>query len=144
MKGAFRHRNSYGTRGFRALGLFVAVWLNLALAPCAMAYEAAQDHDCPHCPPEEMQGHHDMHAGMQDEMPCADELADCLIEDEVNHDGRAGQLKVGDAPVAFVFDSLDDSLPTAPADGATAPPRYASIHPGAPPPTHLLNCVFLD
>ena len=68
------------TRGGKVLGLFVAVWLNLALAPCAMAIEAGEDHPgdhpCPHCPPADTHGHHDMHAGMQAQAPCADDLSD--------------------------------------------------------------------
>ena len=34
----------------KAFGLLVAVWVSLALQPCAVA--AASDHDCPHCPVE--------------------------------------------------------------------------------------------
>ena len=35
-----------------ALSLFVVVWLNTALQPCAMAAGDAggHDHDCPYCP----------------------------------------------------------------------------------------------
>lgn len=132
------------SRTFRAFGLFAAVWLNLALAPCAMAYEPAKDHDCPHCPPSESHGHHDMHDGGAGTMPCADGLADCLLEDDVNHDGRGAQPKVDDAPAVLVFVPGEEQQHRVAARAANAPPRYASIHPGAPPPVHLLNCVFLD
>lgn len=144
MRLIFSTGSGYSTRGLRALGLFVAVWLNLAVAPCAMAYEAARDHDCPHCPPELMVGHDGMHAGTSADMPCADGLVDCLIDDVISHDGRAGQLKVDDTPAVFVFDTVADLAGVATAAGDNAPPRYASIHPGAPPPTYLLNCVFLN
>lgn len=136
-------RSNGRSQGLRALGLFVAVWLNLAMAPCAMASEAAGDHDCPHCPPEQMQGHHDMHDGMAADMPCADGLADCMIDDDISNDGRAGQLSLKDAPQAVVHTHIDSLLPATPVV-CEAPPRYASVHPGAPPPTYLVNCVFLD
>lgn len=140
------NRQSRGTWGFRAFGLFVAVWLNLALAPCAMAYKAAQDHDCPNCPPVVSNGHHDMHDGHDAtmEMPCADGLSDCMIDDDVTHDGRQGQLKTDyDCPTAVAV-VADEPQAHARADASIAVPRYSSIHPGAPPPIHLLNCVFLD
>lgn len=143
MSRIFENRQLRGSRGLRTFGLFVAVWLNLALAPCAMAYEAAQDHDCPNCPPA---AHHDMHVGhdAKASMPCADGLSDCMIEGDVNHDGRQGQLKTGeDQPspgMPFAGQPPVSIQPVA----AVALPRYTSIHPGAPPPIHLLNCVFLD
>ena len=40
--------------------LLAVMWLNMAITPCAMAFES-DDHDCPHCPPAEehaMAGHH--------------------------------------------------------------------------------------
>jgi len=131
--------------GRRALGLFVAVWLNLALQPCAMAYELAADPDCLHCPPEQMQGHGDMHGDMDHEMPCDDGLSDCAIVENLNVDARGDQLKVKDAPsdvaIAIVPHELVPLFP-APAD-ATLLPRYASVHSGAPPPIHVLHCVYL-
>ena len=135
-----------GTRVLRAFGLFVAVWLNLALAPCAMAYEALQDHDCPNCPPVESHGHHDMHDGHDAtvEMPCADGLSDCMIDGDVIHDARPGQLKAGDDCPTIIVHVACEPRVRAPVITAIAVPRYAAIHPGAPPPIHLLNCVFLD
>jgi hypothetical protein len=132
------------SRGLRALGLFAAVWLNLALSPCVMAYQAVDQHDCPDCPTSAMIGHHGMQDGKADQAPCADDLADCMIDDEISHDGRAGQLKIDDAPdTGLVFyagepDSLDFRI----CPGAL--PRYAASRPGAPPPIYLINCVFLD
>lgn len=38
------------SRRTRAFGLLVAVWVSLALQPCAIA--AVSDHECPHCPVE--------------------------------------------------------------------------------------------
>lgn len=138
------------SRGRRALGLFVAVWLNLALAPCTMAMEAGDeqhgDHDCPHCPPARMQGHHEMHAGMQAEAPCADDLSDCGLDDEFSHDARGGQLQLKDAQFelpAFAVASETFGSKLVPVRQRAPPPLAAGVRP-AGPPIHLLNCVFLD
>ncbi len=85
-----------------------------------------------------------MHGGMSGEMPCADGLEDCLIDDEINHDGRAGQLKTDEGQQGVNIGALDPPQPVALPENDRSPPRYASVHPGAPPPKHLLNCVFLD
>ena len=131
-------------RGRGALGLFAAVWLNLALQPCAMAYENATDHDCPGCPPAEMTGHHGGHADATVDTPCADGLADCMVDDDASLDSRGGDLKVRDLPAPVALAPADDVALLAPIAQAPAPPPFASAHSGAPPPIHLLNCVFLD
>ena len=139
-------RNRQKSWGRGALGLFAAVWLNLAIQPCAMAYQLEQDHDCPCCPPVEMQGHHDMHGAMGDDMPCAEDLSACSIVDELNNDGRSGKLKLKDAPSDVPAIIIAPELVThfrQPAD-TRLPPRYASVHSGAPPPLHILYCVYLD
>jgi hypothetical protein len=65
------------------LGLF---WLNLVVAPCALALGA--EHDCPHCPPEQMDemaahhGHHGDAAGAG----CDALMSDC---DGAGTDGAA-------------------------------------------------------
>ena len=146
MKQAGRINSKRRTRARSALGLFAAVWLNVALAPCAMAAEPADDHDCPHCPPAEMQGHHDMHAGTMASMPCADSLADCSLDEDFSHDARHAKTKLKDAhyelPVLAVVDELAPRHEI-PYD-ERAPPAHTVGHPGAPPALHLLNCVFLD
>lgn len=111
-----------------------------------MAVEAAGDHDCPHCPPEAMQGHHDMHGGMQAEASCADDLADCGLDDTFNHDARGGQLQLKDAQYelpSFVVAANDGISRLAP-PGQRAPPPMPSGPPPVAPPVYLLNCVFLD
>jgi len=138
-----RHRQQTWAR--RALGLFVAVWLNLALQPCAMALESMQGKDCAHCPTAQMQKHGGMHENMGDDMPCADAATDCSFSEDLNHDGRSGQLKLKDAqfdaPVAIThreFDSFNGS----PANFQPRP-RYAIVHAAAPPPLNVLHCVYL-
>ena len=132
--------------GRRALGLFVAVWLNLALQPCAMAFTA--DSDCPNCPPAQTHEHAGLHgdmSGMDEQMPCADGLDDCFIDDDLNHDGRSGESKAKDAPntSAAIF-SQEMSLNWHRSADVTPRPRYASMHAGAPPSLHVLYCVYLD
>lgn len=137
------------SRGLRALGLFAAVWLNLALAPCTMAMDTGDDHPtdhgCPHCPPAETHGNNDMHAAMPSQAPCAEDLSDCELDEDFSHDIRGGQIQLKDAktdvptfvaPTDFVHGSVAPMRPR-------APPRSAEQLP-AGPPVHLLNCVFLD
>ena len=134
------------TQGRGALGLFVAVWLNLALAPCAMANAAEDDHDCPHCPTAEMQAHHDMHAGMDAQMPCADGLSDCSLDGDFSHDARGGQskFKAGEShtPVAIVATEI--AALVRPPARERSPPRITTAHLGASTPLHVLYCVYLD
>ena len=138
------------SRGRSALGLFVAVWLNLALAPCAMALQADDDnhgdHDCPHCPPAEMQGHHEMHAGMQPGGSCADDLSDCGLDDEFSHDARSGQSQLKDAQYELPVLANAGDVAFGQRAGAQqrAPPPHLAGRLPAGPPVHLLNCVFLD
>ena len=146
MSQLFSIRQCQQSRGRRALGLFVAVWLNLALQPCAMALEADDDHDCPHCPPAQVHEHGDMHGNMDNKMPCADGLSDCAIVEDLNHDGRSGQFQLKDAPVDIPVAIAPHELAEPFRQVATErpPPRYASVHAGAPPPLHVLYCVYLD
>ena len=91
-----------------------------------------------------MQGHHGMHGGAAAEMPCADGLEDCLIDEDVSLDSRGDELNVKDLPAPVALVSVDEFRMPATLERVAAATRYASVHPGAPPPLHLLNCVFLD
>ena len=138
-------RQQQQTWARRALGLFVAVWLNLALQPCAMAMESMQDGDCAHCPPAQMHEHDDMHKSMGQEMPCADAAADCSFSEDLNYDGRSGQLKLKDAqfdaPVAIA--AREFALSYGISVDFQSRPRYSTVHAGAPPPLNVLHCVYL-
>lgn len=133
----------------RALGMFVVVWLNLALQPCAMAMGGDDDHDCPHCPPSHTQRHegHEMSSDtMPDhDMPCATGAADCTAFGAVNVDARSGDLKLRDAPI----DQLDVIVPFAVSIADAGPSRTAVIEPPWPhppdstPPLTVLYCVYL-
>jgi len=133
------------TWGRRALGLFVAVWLNLALQPCAMAYQVDDDHDCLKCPPMHMQEHAGMHGDMDHEMPCADSLADCFIDDDLNHDGRGGHIKLKDLSndIPLVIADYGSLLRFQHPSDTISPPRHALLHSGAPPPLYVLHCIYL-
>ena len=131
------------TRARQVLGLFAAVWLNVALQPCAMALEA--DHDCPHCPPaheHEMVAHHG-HEMPKAETPCASMQAQCGELDDVSFDGRSGQLKIKDTvelPVAILPDLAAPAVTVAErCHFPTGPPPHA----GLSPPLHVLHCVYL-
>ena len=133
------------TWGRSALGLFAVVWLNLALQPCAMAFEAEDDPNCPHCPPTEMRGHHDMHAGMDAETPCADGMSDCGLDGDFSHDARGGQTQLkdvkSDGPAIAV--PMDLVAPFHTVARESSPPRIATAHLGTSTPLHVLYCVYL-
>lgn len=130
-------------RRYKALGFFVACWLNLALQPCAMAFEGPRDSSDDSVT---MSATHAQHADMDHEVPCSDAAADCMLADTVNHDARNGQessrqpadilvaITVSTEPVAVHKDSRHDPRF----------PRYSVLQPGGPPDLHVLYCVYLD
>ena len=137
---AIRHAPGRSTR--RLLGALVVLWLNMAVQPCAMA--GADEHDCPHCPPEHheaMAGHHG-HKAEEPQVSCAALEAQCGEYGNISVDAR-GQLKLDDdgQPDASIVDTAPPAefVRQAVADCATGPPLIAA----ASPPIHLLNCVFL-
>jgi hypothetical protein len=126
------------------LGLLGLFWLNLVVAPCALALGA--EHDCPHCPPEqaaEMAAHHGHHEDMA-ATGCDALMTDCDDLGAFAHDGRGAQPKLKDkaepvpmAPPAIPDASLDTvGFTTTAAD----PPEPDWVSPSL----NLLNCVFLD
>ncbi len=133
-----------GTR--RVFGLLLALWVSLALQPCAMA---ASEHDCPHCPTETAVApatHHDhggsgSHHAAGATHDCASMQSDCC------------DLGESIANVRVDLPDLDDVTAiitsAAPPQLADAPRRQAEC-PDSPPeppdgsvPIHLLKCVFL-
>ena len=144
MNTATGHSERRRTATGRLLAVLGVFWLNLVLAPCALAFAA--EHDCPHCPPEQMEemaahhGHHGEEAGSG----CGTMMPGCDDIGTYAHEGRLAQPKLKDksepvpmAPPAF---------PDAPV--ATAVYVTTAADPPDPveafPPLHLLNCVFLD
>jgi hypothetical protein len=126
------------------LAVVVALWLNLAVQPCAMAF--SDDHDCPHCPPEQdmqMAGHHG-HQVDKAETDCDSSQPDCGDIDDFSLDGRntLGKLKAKPLPVAIV-------APVSPT-AALSPIGFSTTAADPPDPVasttplHLIYCVFLD
>jgi hypothetical protein len=122
----------------------LALWINLAVQPCAMAM--GTDGDCPHCPPAAehdmamAHGHHDIDV----EADCATFGSDCGEIDDFGIDSRSAPSKLKDKTEVL---AVPVALPQHPIPGpagfsytAADPPEPAA----APPPTYLLNCVFLD
>ena len=110
----------------RAAAILLAVLLNLALVPCTMALEVAEEgHDC--CPPKlEL------------------EPSECCVLDDVSVDVRDGTLKLEDDRGA------DALAPASYADIARAAPLrcHAVADPPDPPAPsvalHKLVCVYLN
>jgi len=133
------------------LGLFAAMWLNMALQPCAMAMQMAHDHGCSHCPPSQVrdaaESHHgDGHHAEQSVSPCAQADTSCAAGDEPVVDARKVQLKLkssqADLPVAIASYDVcslgwrpDETLPPL----STLPARAVPF-----PPLHVLFCIYLD
>jgi hypothetical protein len=109
----------------RVYAVLLAVFLNLAVLPCAMALEEIEErHDC--CPPE------------LDLQP-----SDCCDIDDLSLDSRGGKLKLNDSTDAEVF-----AAGAGAASIDLAPVRYlASVDPpDSPPdtqPRHKLFCIYL-
>ena len=128
----------------RLLAVVGVFWLNLVVAPCALAF--GSEHDCLHCPPEnagEMaahHGHHDTIAGAG----CNALVSDCDDLGTYAHEGRPAQPKLKD--MAELVPMAPAAFPDTPVHSLTfvtttaEPPDPAAVF----PPLHLLNCVFLD
>ena len=142
------------SRARSVLGVFVVVLLNLVVQPCAMALGSAEEHDCPHCPPEhtsEHMGHemrgHDMasHDKAQATKPCATDATNCSLAEELNYDGRTVKLELKDSP----SDSPIAMYPAVANVLAQRPVATTGWHSSrSPPPTpsiplNVLNCVYL-
>lgn len=143
MQAIFTTRQTNTRLTSRVLAVVVALWLNLAVGPCAMAFSA--DTDCPHCPPpqeDSMAAHHGGH-GDEAEPGCDSLPTDCGDIDDFSLDGRSslGKLKDTTDSVAIVPATLPEVTfdPVAYFATAADPPGPTA----ALRPLHLLNCVFL-
>jgi hypothetical protein len=135
----------------RVLGLFVVLWLNIALQACAMALTDEHQHNCPQCPtaqPQEIppQGSHESYDKALEGASCNADASQCAYSDDYNYDGRTVQVKAKDAPSdvpvaiapAIVALSLADTVSVSPG------PHDPSRQPGVPPSLNILYCVYLD
>ena len=130
--------------------MFVVVWLNMALQPCAMAFCDAIDHTCQHCPPahvEDAAAHsaHGADHSDSDNLPCDTDASQCTLLDDIKHDGRVSNVKVKDAP-------SDEPVGIAPAIAVVSPGDRSCVIsdvgdrlflPGHQPPLNILYCVYI-
>jgi hypothetical protein len=113
-------RNGIRAANRKTVAAMLVFWLNLALLPCAMAFEAVEtEHDC--CPPTvELQ------------------QLDCCEIDSVTRDHRDSE----DFGVAIIGASEFRSPPLS--VRATVLKTSRPPDPGGTPPRiHVLNCVYL-
>ncbi len=122
----------------KVLGLLTVLWLNMAVLPCAMAFESAET--CPHCPPA---GEHDMashhgHAEAKAQPACATMQVECGDLDAASVDTRGGKLEAKPASeVVFVT-----APPIAAVPVRTSGQRYcATDPPDAPGVPGLANSL---
>jgi len=144
MSSRFTFHPRPATRRRNVLGLVAVLWLNMAVLPCAMAFQTADM--CPHCPPDdehEMAAHHGH--GEDPAEPARPAMqGECCDVEEVNIDARVGKHDAKPASVlVFVMAPAIAELPTLTAArlrSATDPP----CHSGSSPPLNVLYCVYLD
>lgn len=130
----------------RRAALLALMWLNMAVTPCAMAFNGG-DHDCPHMPPADehaMPGHHDHGNGHDHATSSCETLqADCCDAPDATHATRADSVELKTSPdVVFANTPAIAGLSPLPAlfSAAADPPDP----PEAFPPRHVLFCVYLD
>jgi len=124
----------------RMFSLLVICGLNLAMTPCAMAFEVADD--CPHCPPaaEQQVAHHGHDAAV--EADCGSMQSDCCDLEAAAVDQRVGKFENQDDVSVVALPVAWPSLHTVSiAQPNTRPPPDPVNH---SPPLHKLFCVYLD
>lgn len=128
----------------RLLGAVIVAWVNMAVAPCAMAFGG--EPDCPHCPPaqeSEAAAHHGDH-GDDVKAGCDSLQSQCDDADQFSFDGRntnnTAKAKV-DLPLGIPVLVPELCIErTAFMSSAVDPPPLDATS----PPLHILYCVFLD
>lgn len=129
------------------LGLLAIIWLNMAVLPCAMAFQG--DDDCPHCPPPEQHGQdHGMsahHGGdtAASRPSCATAQPDCCDAIAASVDARGGKIEHKPAPdvvlASVPLPGNHGDRPSAQRCGSPDPPDVS----GSSPPLRVLYCVYL-
>jgi len=126
----------------RALAVFVVCWLNMAIAPCAMAFQVVEEsaHHAPAAGHEMAHGSH--HASDSDVADCCDALqADCCELGSANVGQRGDKPQSQDEVLAVADDLAWPSLHIV----ATPKPEFRPPDPALHfPPLHKLFCVYLD
>lgn len=128
----------------RAFSVLLLVWFNLAMLPCAMAFE--KESDCPACPSghEQAMASHHSHGDALESPAGATTQPDCCDLGQVNFDDRAQKFEKqdGDKTDFIVVSHFENVRP---------PAAHRNWNPSAPPDLvsgsprlHALNCVYLD
>jgi len=143
-----RQRKAPWTRS--VLGLFVVVWLNVALQPCALAYGGSTGIGRAHCPPvqtEDVSARSEDGASQSDSniVLCETSSAQCAFVDDFNYDGRVIEVKVKHEPSVepfaivppFPVIALDDHLI------ANARDHGRLLLPGDQSRCNVFYCVYL-
>lgn len=126
----------------RVFAVLVVSWLNLAVLPCAVAFEI--DENCPHCPggePHEVASHHSDHES-RTAPGCVTIQADCCELDDATIETR--EVKDKNQPDNPIFLSSDLTWRTLdrqvhPVRQLRPPDLYRNQQ-----TLHVLYCVFLD
>jgi hypothetical protein len=136
-------RSGAGAATRRGLGLLAIVWLNLALTPCAVAFDT--EGGCAHDPPsghQDMAGHHD-HGEQKEAHSCASMHEACCEIADASVDSRGGSIEFDNSTDLEVLAAYPpDQLAT-----KTLARYLATADPPDPPvgnqPLHKLFCVYL-
>ena len=129
----------------KVLGLLAVLWLNMAVLPCAMAFESAENY-CPHHPPAEEHhtASHHAHGEVDAKPSCATVQPDCceLAAASIDSRGNKPQFKA-DSDIVFITVPSTSVLPFRASllrHAVSDPPNIS----GSSPPLHVLFCVYLD
>jgi len=127
----------------KVLGLLSVLWLNMAVLPCAMAFES--DEPCPHCPPAEdhqMASHHG-HGKVNVTPSCETAQSECCDLAAASIDTRGSNFQIkSTSDVVFIAPPVTAVLPARASvrrHVASDPPDIA----GTSPPLHVLYCAYL-
>ena len=136
-------RSGAGAAARHGLGLLAIVWLNLALTPCAVAFDT--EGGCAHNPPsghQDMAGHHD-HGEQKEAHSCASMQEACCEIADASVGTRGGTIESDDSTdleivAAYPPDQLANRM---------SANYLATADPPDPPagsrPLHKLFCVYL-
>jgi len=124
--------------------LLSVLWLNMAVLPCAMAFESEEP--CPHHPSAEdhqMASHHG-HGEVDTKRSCATAQPECCDLAAASIDTRGNKLQFKSASdIVLITAPLTSVLPARASVQrhiASDPPDFS----GSSPPLHVLFCVYLD
>ena len=132
----------------RALGLFVVVWLNMALQPCSMAFGGTNEHDCSHCPPAhsgEVFSHnaHETDDSAPDNPRAETSASHCASFDEFNHDSRTVKVRYAQSDVPLAIVTTIAFIPVENASTTLSSFCDRAYWPGDPPSINVLYGVYL-